>query len=304
VAAFFPIFHTEARGILSKTSGFIAQAGFTHSLTPARNCTFGCSYCYVPTMGIYGGLKPEDWQKWGQFTVFKVNARDLLEKQVRPGQIIYCSPLVDPYQPAEECERMMPLLLEVLIARPPRVFVLQTRGPLITRDLALLARLAEKTILRVSFTLTTSDDEIHRLYEPRCAPLTERLLAMEALRSAGIDCYATLAPLLPGNLEHLIAEAARVTDRDLIADPFHIRATKKCGATTRDAAQRIALRREHDSYFDPQFQAELCERARAIAAAHGRRFGVGPEGFSWLAQTSLNGSASSVSTPALAGAIG
>ena len=48
-----------SKTILSPTSGFIAEAGFTHSLTPARNCTFGCTYCYVPTMGIYGGLKPD-----------------------------------------------------------------------------------------------------------------------------------------------------------------------------------------------------------------------------------------------------
>jgi DNA repair photolyase len=51
---------TLAKSILTKTSGFIAEAGFTHSLSPARNCTFGCTYCYVPTMGVYGGLKPED----------------------------------------------------------------------------------------------------------------------------------------------------------------------------------------------------------------------------------------------------
>jgi len=44
----FRILHAEARSILSKTTGFIAEAGFTHSLTPARNCTFGCTYCYVP----------------------------------------------------------------------------------------------------------------------------------------------------------------------------------------------------------------------------------------------------------------
>src|SRR5438552_911706 len=93
-----PVLH---RTILSPTSGFIQQAGFSHSLTPARNCTFGCTYCYVPTMGIYGGLKPDDWRRWGQFTTFKSNAPELLRKQVRRNQVIYCSPLVDPYQPAE-----------------------------------------------------------------------------------------------------------------------------------------------------------------------------------------------------------
>src|SRR5438477_5984807 len=136
---------TEARRILSPTSGFIAEAGFTHSLTPARNCTFGCTYCYVPTMGIYGGLKPDDWKRWGQFTTFKSNAADLLRKQLRPEQVIYCSPLVDPYQPAEESEQLMPRVLDLVLERPPKVFVIQTRGPLILRDLATLVRVSECT---------------------------------------------------------------------------------------------------------------------------------------------------------------
>src|SRR6202048_5220198 len=104
----FHVFEAEAKSILSATSGFIAEAGFTHSLTPARNCTFACTYCYVPTMRIQGGLKPEDWQRWGQFTTFKINAPDLLRRELRERQRIYCSPMVDPYQPAEESERMMP----------------------------------------------------------------------------------------------------------------------------------------------------------------------------------------------------
>src|SRR5229473_7101748 len=103
----FHIVEVDSRSILSPTSGFIAEAGFTHSLTPARNCTFACAYCYVPTLGVYGGLKPEDWERWGQFTTFKTNAAELLRREVRPGQRIYCSPLVDPYQPAEAAERQM-----------------------------------------------------------------------------------------------------------------------------------------------------------------------------------------------------
>src|SRR5512140_1188535 len=124
----FQIFETRASSILTKTSGFIAAAGFTHSLSPARNCTFACTYCYVPTMGLYGGLKPEDWKRWGQFTTFKANAPELLARELRPSPIISCSPLVDPYQPAEESEQLMPRLLEALIARPPLVFAIQTRG--------------------------------------------------------------------------------------------------------------------------------------------------------------------------------
>jgi len=151
VAMPFQVFEAEAASILSTTTGFIAQAGFTHSLTPARNCTFGCSYCYVPTMRIYGGLKPEDWSHWGQFTTFKSNAPALLKRQLHAAQIIYCSPLVDPYQAAEATEQLMPRILDQLLARPPKLFVVQTRGPLIVRDLARLVELSRRTSVRVSF---------------------------------------------------------------------------------------------------------------------------------------------------------
>src|SRR5947199_3450116 len=97
----FQVLEAEAKSVLTPTSGFIAEAGFTHSLTPARNCTFGCTYCDVPTMRVQGGLKREDWERWGQFTTIKSNAADLLAKELRTAHKIYCSPLVDPYQPTE-----------------------------------------------------------------------------------------------------------------------------------------------------------------------------------------------------------
>ncbi len=137
-------------------------------------------------MGVYGGLKPEDWKHWGQFTTFKANAPELLAKALRADQTIYCSPLVDPYQPAEASERMMPRLLDVFLERPPRTLVLQTRGPLILRDVEKLIALARRTDLRVSFSLTTDREDIRRRYESLCAPMAERLDAVRRLNAAGI----------------------------------------------------------------------------------------------------------------------
>src|SRR5580658_165336 len=178
----FQVLEAKAKSILSKTGGFIAEAGFTHSLTPARNCTFGCTYCYVPTMRLYGGLKPEDWSHWGQFTTFKTNAPELLRRQLRADQVIYCSPLVDPYQPAEESKQLMPHVLDELLERPPKVFVIQTRGPLIVRDLSRLVELSRCTTLRVSFSLTTNREAVRKLYEPHCPTLDSRLKAIRELR--------------------------------------------------------------------------------------------------------------------------
>lgn len=279
----FRIFEQEATGILSRTRGFIAEAGFTHSLTPARNCTYGCTYCYVPTMRVQSGLQPEDWRRWGEFTTYKGNAAELLARQLRPEQVIYCSPLVDPYQPAEDSRRMMPRLLDALIARPPRVFVIQTRGPRILRDLDQLVTLATRTRLRVSFSLTTDREPVRRWYEPNCEPLEARLESIRRLRAAGIATYATLAPLLPCDPARLAQAAIAATDTDLIGDPLHTRAVKRHGATTRPEALRVSRARGFDTWHDPAFQSETIAEIRRVAESAGRRFGVGVEGFSWLA---------------------
>ncbi len=274
----------NTKTILSKTSGFIAQAGFTHSLTPARNCTFGCVYCYVPTLRIQGGLRPEDWRRWGQFTTFKTNAAELLDRELRPNQVIYCSPLVDPYQPAEEQRRLMPELLDALIRNPPHVFVLQTRGPLILQDLDRLITLSTRTRLRVSFSLTTDRDDVRKLYEPLCASIDERLNTLATLRDARITTRATLAPLLPCDPAGLARLALTYTEGDVIGDPFHVRAVKKRGATTRVEALRVSEVRGFEDWHKPDFQARVVADIQSVIEAAGRRFGVGPDAFAWLAQ--------------------
>ena len=225
-------------------------------------------------------MKPEDWQRWGQFTTFKSNAAELLQRELRPHQRIYCSPLVDPYQPAEAEERLMPEILEAMRERQPRVFTLQTRGPLILRDLdALRAIAAGPTTLRVSFSLPTNRDDVLRLYEPRCPAFAERIATIRTLREAGIETYATLAPLLPCDPEALAEAAAEASGRAPIGDPLHVRSVKPHGATTREAALRIAEVQGHTAWLETEFQEEMIARIRRAVPG----FETGPRGFARLA---------------------
>lgn len=285
----FRILSQPARSILARTSGFIREAGFTHSLTPARNCTFGCTYCYVPTMRIYGGLKREDWERWGQFTTYKENAAALLGRALKADMLIYCSPLVDPYQPAEEEKALMPEILEALLRRPPAVFTIQTRGPLILRDLPLLVELSRRTSLRISFSVTTDDEGVRRLYEPHCAPIAERVATIGALRSAGLAVHATLAPLLPCDPTRLLDAVLAVTAEPIVGDPLHLRETKRHGATTREQAFRIAEKHHQEEWFQSAFQARIVEQMKQYAAQRGRAFAVGPEAFTWLTYSTHSG---------------
>ncbi len=279
----------DAKSILTPVSGFLRlspqdEAGFTHSLSPARNCTFGCTYCYVPTMRVQAGLKPEDWNHWGQFTTFKSNAAALLAKALRPGQRIYCSPLTDPYQPAEATERLMPGILEAVRDHPPQVFVIQTRGPLILRDLDLLLQVAGRTTLRVSFSITTDRDDVRRIFEPLCAPIESRWATIQTLKSAGIDVFATLAPILPCDPVALVTRALDATDGPVIADPFHVREVKRTGATTREAAHAICRHHGWLPWLDPAFHRMIVQQMNDIATARGRVFRIVPPGFGLLAQ--------------------
>jgi DNA repair photolyase len=190
---------------------------------------------------------------------------------------------VDPYQPVEVSEEMMPRILDALLGAPPRVFTIQTRGPLILRDLDRLRALARCTTLRVSFSITTNREDVRRLYEPHCARFEERLDVVRALREAGIETYATLAPLLPCDPEVLAKAAIDATQRDLIGDPLHIRATKKHGATTRDAAFKITAAHGHDASVDAVSQQRVVEQIDAVARSAGFTFTTGTRGFAKLA---------------------
>jgi DNA repair photolyase len=233
-------------------------------------------------MRVQAGLRPDDWEHWGARTTFKSNAAELARRGLRPHQAIYCSPLTDPYQPAEADARLMSGLLEAVAEHPPRVFVIQTRGPLILRDIHLLRAAAKRTMVRVSFSITTDREDVRRIFEPHCAPIEERWRTVETLQAAGIETSVAIAPILPSNPEALIERAVKCSRGPIIADPLHVRAVKRSGATTREAAISICDRHGWNDWLDPAFQRGVLARMAVAATAARREFGYGPAGFGLL----------------------
>jgi len=112
----------------------------------------------------------------------------------------------------------------------------------------------------------------------------ERWSVVRALRDAGISVSVAMAPILPCDPEALVERAAAVSNGPLIADPFHVRAVKRSGATTREAAARICERLGWSEWLDPAFQREVLMSMERRARALGREFGYGPSGFGMLAR--------------------
>jgi DNA repair photolyase len=130
----------------------------------------------------------------------KSNARELITTACRCGELksgdaVYMSSVTDPYQPAERRLGLTRAVIEAILDSgcQPRLTI-QTRSPLVTRDLDLFQRFER---IRVHFTITTDSEEVRRRYEPRCPPIKARMEAAAALSSAGIRTGVSISPMLP-----------------------------------------------------------------------------------------------------------
>lgn len=186
--------YKKPKTLLNKGSGFLE--GYSHTLNPYTGCAFGCSYCYVRGMPV--SLFREE--AWGSWVDVKSEAAAILRKELARAKTkgpvtLFMSSSTDPYQPAEYKERITRSLLEVMADNPPDFLLLQTRSPLVTRDIDLLQSLGER--VRVSMTVETDREDIRKAFSPSAPPIPARLRALRLLADAGVPAQAAVAPLLP-----------------------------------------------------------------------------------------------------------
>jgi DNA repair photolyase len=210
----------EARGILTQTRGFtsvdVAGTGFHYTLNPYRGCSFNCTYCYAPSFVF----DEEARENWGRWVAIKANAEVLLRTAGRRGKLrgknIFMSTVTDPYQPIERKVRLTRACVEAMVEYPPRLLNVQTRSPLVARDIDLFQQLSGRVV--VAMSITTDDESVRRIFEPACAPLAERVKALHAVREAGIPTQASIAPLLPCDPERLAEMLDPAVDWVVVSD--------------------------------------------------------------------------------------
>jgi DNA repair photolyase len=161
-------------------------------INPYTGCQHGCSYCYARFMKRVTGHR----EPWGEFVDVKINAADLLRGEItkKKRKRVWVSGVCDPYQPLEAKYRLTRQCLEIL-ARNTWPVVIQTRSPLVLRDIDILKDAGD---FEVGFSVTTADERIRELFEPNAPPITDRIQALDELHKAGIRTYAMIAPMLPG----------------------------------------------------------------------------------------------------------
>ncbi|MFL5960561.1 MAG: radical SAM protein [Gaiellaceae bacterium] len=193
---------------------------FAWSLNPYMGCAHRCTFCYVRAFEARAD-RPWD-ERYGASIRVKTNVAEVLRRELARAswqrETVAVGAATDPYQPAEGRYRLTRSCIEAF-AGAATPFSVITRGPLVVRDVDVLAEAARRARVSVTFSVPTLDEEIWRRTEPGTAPPRQRLRALSRLVEAGIDARVGMAPILPG-----------LSDRpELLADV--VREARAAGAT-------------------------------------------------------------------------
>ena len=181
----------QVKGILNTVQGEDEWFGLKYNLNLYRGCEHQCIYCDTRS-ACY------QIEHFNEEVLVKVNALSLLEDALprkRKAGIIGFGSMNDPYTPAELVYRLTGEALKIIARYHFPVHII-TKSDLVLKDLETLKEI-NAVKARVSFTLTTVDDDLAAILEPGAPSPSQRLAAMAQLAEAGIETGAVMMPVLP-----------------------------------------------------------------------------------------------------------
>jgi DNA repair photolyase len=220
------VVNTRTLLVWQKPSSFLAD--FDVSINPYCGCAFQCGagrdgrqpgYCYVPDLmpahvARHGG--------WGWFVQVRERASDVLARALPKlaGKRAFMSPTTDVYQPVERHYRITRRLLEQLLQSDVEWLLLNTRSPLVLRDLELLRAFGRR--VEVGISIPTDREDLRRALDPKCPSVKRRLQAAHTLREAGVPVRIQVAPMQP-HTDAFAERCAQAADWVWIDYPLHFR---------------------------------------------------------------------------------
>lgn len=197
---------TQVKSLLNKTKRRDPWFLDDYTVNPNSGCSFNCLFCYIRG-SKYG-------EHMDRSVAVKENAIEVLDKQLslraRKQQygIIVVSSATEPYSQFEEELQTTRKILELILRYRFPVHVI-TRSSLVTRDFDLLHEIDKNAILPpdlegrlqrkalLTFSFSTLDDHVAKIFEPGATPPSQRLVALKSAIEAGHHSGVSLMPLLP-----------------------------------------------------------------------------------------------------------
>ena len=157
-----------------------------------RGCSHGCIYCDSRSKCYQIDHDFED-------ILIKRDAPEILDDQLRRRRnksMISTGAMTDPYIHLEEKLGYMRSCLEVIEKNGFGICIL-TKSDRILRDLDILKKINKKTKCVVQMTLTTYDEELCKIIEPKVSTTKERVEALKKFSKEKIPTVVWLGPFLP-----------------------------------------------------------------------------------------------------------
>ena len=201
----------ESKTIVNKVES--PDVGMGYSMNPYAGCEHGCIYCYARNVHEYWGYSAG--MDFEQKIIIKKNAPQLLRKFLMHPKWV-CAPIMlsgntDCYQPAEQKYRLTRGLLEVCNEFNQPVGIL-TKNSWILKDKDILQEMAKKGLVSAMVSITSFNEDLRRIMEPRTTTAKQKLKVIEELSNAGVRMGIMMGPMIPGLNEHemqRIMKAAR-----------------------------------------------------------------------------------------------
>ena len=189
----------EAKSILRKHKKIDSWFLSSYGMNLYRGCSHNCVYCDGRAEGYY--VEGE----FGEDVMVKTNALEVLRRELDPRRkrvplkrsfVMVGGGVGDSYQPIERKYELTRRPLQAIAEHRLPVHML-TKSTLIERDMDILKRINEQARTIVSFSFSSVDDDISRIFEPGVPSPSRRLKTIERFKNEGISCGMFLLPVVP-----------------------------------------------------------------------------------------------------------
>ena len=268
----------KTRRFIGRGSGRMSSI---YTLNPYRGCEYGCKYCYARYAHEFMELRdPELFERKIFAKQFEPVAFRAELRRLKAGDTIWIGTATDPYQPAERRFRVTHRMLEAIAEERSLDIGITTKSDLAAADAALMARIARANRIRVHLTITTLDERLARLLEPRAPRPELRLAAVQTLSEAGIPVSVLVHPVMPlindseASLDRVCEAAARHGATSFSAAPLFL---QPCAYRVflpfleqrfPHLVRRYRERFEKSAYLKGHYPEMLAERVAKIRARH------------------------------------
>lgn len=249
--------YIKAKSILSKIKNAPdSWFGISYNMNLYRGCQHQCIYCDSRSECY----RIDDFSK----IQIKENALELLNTELKKKKqkgTIGTGSMNDPYMPIEKEQQLVRKSLKIIDRYNFPVHII-TKSNLVLRDSDILSEIS-KTYAAVSFTITTTNNDLSKTIEPGAPASSERFRALQELSKMGIYCGVLLMPVLPfisdqqNNITEIVKQA------------------KGNGAQYIIGSMGMTLRDRQREYYYQKLDKHFQDLRSKYEARYGDQYGIG-----------------------------